>query len=389
MAVAAIACGTDRPVADQPSGSGQEAEPGIPGPVANITDDRSASPTPWPSATDEPDLTVPKPAATRTPSAVDSTPPPPPTVTAPRPFIDVPGVIKSFPDIPPAREADLGPIYPVADEVRQRIAQLAPGFGGMYVTGAGLVIILKDESQIDRTIAAVAAYAGADQITPRVRIEFGNHDFAELAAWYQTARDILWQIDGVFSSSIDEVQGLIEFGVVTEKTADAARKALEGSGIPPEVVVFHAKTGQLLSDHVVNVRSEPGIEIELEAPAEVSPGEQVSLAVVLVNRSDRTIEFIYNSMLPEDIILFQDGIEVWGNKGRIGGTTDAGRISILAPGESVRFETEWAVVNNDLEPLPPGEYVIAAAFAFNEEGVVGYSRHDVGTEPVPLTVSGG
>ncbi len=376
--IAAAACGTDRP-ASQPSG--RDAETVIP----NLDAAATATQTPVPTATPTANISVPKPAPTPTP--VGGSPTPYPTPTPPRPFIDVPGVIKSFPDIPPPRGRNLEPPYLTGDQILERIGELAPGFVGIYKSGTKLVIILNDDSQIDRAIAAVAAFYGANEIGETVRIERGEIEFLDLAAWYRTAKDIVWQVGGVYSSHIDEQNGLIEFGVVTEKTAETAREALKGSGIPEGIVVFDVKPRKLLSQYPANVRSQPGVEIELEAPTEVRPGETVGLAVVLVNRGEGTVEFIYNASTPEDIILFQDGVEVWSNKGRFGAFTLAGRVSVLASGESVRFDSEWTVIDNDLEPLSPGKYQLVAAFDFSEEGG-SRSRHLVVTEPVELTVPG-
>lgn len=310
-----------------------------------------------------------------------------PTPT-PRAYIEINPTIKSFPDIPPPKGPNLEPPYLGGDEILKRIGEFAPTFGGLYMYEGNLVIIINDDTQIDRAVAAIAAYYGPDRITDTVLIERGRYDFKQLSAWYRIANDLVWNLGGVSSSHIDESNGRINFGVVTEKTAEAGRAALEGSGIPPEVVVFDVKPRIFLDAHETNLRSSHGIEISLEAPQQVRVGKQVNMTLVLTNRGTETVEFIYAASVPDDILVYRGGIEIWSKNGRVGARTLAARLARLEPGEELRLDTVWPVIDNDFEPLPPAEYMIAAKMWVGEERPRAEegSNGDLATEPVALTI---
>ena len=127
-----------------------------------------------------------------------------PTPT-PRAYIEINPTIKSFPDIPPPKGPNLEPPYLGGDEILKRIGEFAPTFGGLYMYEGNLVIIINDDTQIDRAVAAIAAYYGPDRITDTVLIERGRYDFKQLSAWYRIANDLVWNLGGVSSSHIDEM----------------------------------------------------------------------------------------------------------------------------------------------------------------------------------------
>lgn len=295
--------------------------------------------------------------------------------------------IEQFVDIPPPLGPDADPPHLSHDEVRERINLHVPSFGGSYASEDGnLVIILGDESETDRAIAAVAAYLGVDRVTDTVLVRSGGYSITELIAWTQTARDLIQDMDGVFLSYLDEEESLIRFGVVSEKTAEQGRAALRGSGIPESTVQFDVKGRALLDEHIIELVSPQGIEISLEAPAVINLGEKVKMAIILTNTGEETVEFIYGANSPDDILVFRDGVEVWSKNGRVGGRTLEARTAELDPGETLRFDTEWDVTNRDFEPLPPGDYTIAATIWINEERPVQAGASSLATEPVPLTV---
>lgn len=272
-------------------------------------------------------------------------------------------------------------------DIRARIGELAPGYGGIYVSGTKTVIILNDWSQIERAIAAVAAFYGADRITETVRIEQGGYAISQLSAWYQTAQSIVWPLGGVGSSGIDEVAGRIEFDVVTQKTADTAREALKDTGIPEEAIYFQVRQPALLSDFTTKLRSPLGIEIELHAPTSVVMDEAVEFTILLTNNGKHVVDLSYLAISRSNFILFADGVEVWSKNGRSSGIeTSRGERSILKPGEALRFATEWSVIDNDLEPIQPGEYtIIAQASGSEDSNGLGVSYLLV-SEPQPITL---
>ena len=154
--------------------------------------------------------------------------------------------IKSFADIPAPVEPGTEPDFINHDARLELVSRHVPSFGGMYSANGGtLVIILNDESKLDRAVAAIAAYFGPDAITDPVFVERGGYTIAELTEWYRIAQDIVWQIDGVFMSDLDERNGRLEYGVVTEKTAERVRAALGGAGIPPGAVYLEYRSLQI------------------------------------------------------------------------------------------------------------------------------------------------
>ena len=248
------------------------------------------------------------------------------------------------------------------------------------------MVVLKDESELDRAIAAIAGYFGSDMITDTVFVQVAEYNISELTAWYQTARDVVGSMDGVYMSYLDERDARIRFGVVSQKTAEQVRTALRNSRIPKDAVVLDVKGHLSLDDHIVELTSPQGIEISLEAPVQVRTGDAIEMAIVLTNRGDKAVEFLYAADSPDDIVVYRDGVEIWSKNGRVGARTLAGNTAELDLGETLRFETGWDVTDRDFEPLPSGDYVIAAKLSISER-IPSRSRNvEPATEPVALRI---
>ncbi len=279
------------------------------------------------------------------------------------------GEIKQFDDIPPPMEPSEESGFVNHDARLKLVSRHVPSFGGMYSANGGtLVVILNDETQLDRAVAAIAAYFGPDTITDPLFVERGGYTVAELTEWYRIAQDIVWQIDGVFMSDLDEGNGRIDYGVVTEKTAEKVRAALEGTGIPPGAVKLDVRPLQILENFKPNQRSPLGIELSFESPVEISVGEPAEFATTLTNRGNLRVIVCISRQHKENVIVFKDGIEVWSTHGRSGNGLIPVCDSVeLSPGESKTLESIWSLVDNDLEPVGTGVYTVGVSIGFSED----------------------
>ncbi len=297
--------------------------------------------------------------------------------------------IKQFADIPPPLGRNAARPDLTHEEALERIGLHVPSFTSFFRPaddGGNLVVVLKDESELDRAIAAIAGYFGSDMITDTVLVQSAEYTISELTAWYQTARDVVGSMDGVYMSYLDERDASIRFGVVSQKTAEQVRAVLRNSRIPDNAIVLDVKGQLSLDDHVVELTSPQGIEISLEAPSQVRTGDTVDMAIVLTNRGDETVEFLYDADSPDDIVVYRDGVEVWSKNGRVGARTLAGRTAELDPGETLRFDTEWDLTDRDFEPLPSGDHVIAAKLSISERVPIRARNIELATEPVALRI---
>lgn len=95
-------------------------------------------------------------------------------------------------------------------------------------------------------------------------------------------------------------------------------------------------------------------------------GETVKISITAQNQDERAKEITYNSGQSFDITVTPVGKAAprwqWSH-GRM--FTMALRHKTLSPGEKIEFSTEWDQKDNDKNPMPPGEYTVAARLTAN------------------------
>lgn len=117
----------------------------------------------------------------------------------------------------------------------------APGIGGYFLDldHEFLDVYLLDDADERSVRQALAKVFREDKApAPVVRIIRPTQGSAEVDGWYREAQNIVFAMEGVYTSDYDEVMNRIQFGVVSEYTAHRARLALAKRGMPQEIINF-------------------------------------------------------------------------------------------------------------------------------------------------------
>ena len=210
----------------------------------------------------------------------------------------------------------------------------------------------------------------------------------QLSEWYREAQKVVWPIDGVYSSNIDERRNRIVFGVLTKYVVQQAREALAKTSVPEEAVVFERPPKKRLDDSPVRVDTPIGVSISLGFERTVQVGQSVSIEVVLTNNGNDAVEFGHGTPFHENVMIFtSDGDQVWtklrGVQAGVAGSTR------LQPSETVRLQTLWNQRDQDGFELPAGRYLVRGTVRIVDDlGDDGpfFSGMDLATEPYELIV---
>lgn len=166
----------------------------------------------------------------------------------------------------PAVRAQEKPETPLTlDEEYARLAELVPGFGGMYLDERGTThVYLQDLSLAEKV----------QGLGEQVEVHQGEYDFRDLYAWKDELRPLLAQRGAAFLD-IDEMRNRIVFGVERESLGDfdqELQSLLRNTSIPAQaVVVEEAETYEpveLLTDKIRPVPA--GVQISRPIDADTT-----------------------------------------------------------------------------------------------------------------------
>ena len=119
------------------------------------------------------------------------------------------------------------------------VARRNPGFGGFRLETSLLVILMVDPLQtvaedIRGELAGIFSTASRRIEAARVITETTPYDYLELLSYYYSAPVL--GLEGVFSSSINESVGRIEYGVIDDASRICLRENLRRMNIPDDAV---------------------------------------------------------------------------------------------------------------------------------------------------------
>lgn len=144
--------------------------------------------------------------------------------------------------VPTPGAAEPMPVDQTIDDLFAQIARDAPGFGGMYFEGDTLKVFVKDpgEARTDAVKRAVDAFFQARGDSPPGEVEIlpGQYDSAQLKEWYDRSRDVVWAVQGVVFTDIDETNNRLRIGIEVPEVQESLEQSLKELGIPGEAVVF-------------------------------------------------------------------------------------------------------------------------------------------------------
>jgi hypothetical protein len=124
------------------------------------------------------------------------------------------------------------------DEELLAIERITPGFGGMYVDGAGsLVIVHTNPNALPMAIAAIQKVMGdVPQLhAPSIAVRRGNYSFAALAQYQRAIQDRV-DVTGLYWSDLDEVNNRVTYGVANDEAAGHVLAAATAAAVPASAV---------------------------------------------------------------------------------------------------------------------------------------------------------
>ena len=261
---------------------------------------------------------------------------------------------------PAVREA----LINILKDPMSRIAERVPGFGGAFRDSSQNVvyIYLQDASMQEEAERALTEEFGPDFLEGReVRVLEGEYSMDHLAAWYESVKNVAWQVPGISWSDLDEGKNRIEIGMYPRRGGrEEMEAALASVDVPRGAIVIEIGCGQraLALGEPPDKVFLSAIDYSLEVVPQATYGETVGLKLSLRNVSDEPVRFYLGGRPPYDFVVSTaEGEQVWHWK--------CAKITIqpldsetLAPGEELEFIGEWEQVDNRGEAVPPGAYLV-------------------------------
>lgn len=138
-----------------------------------------------------------------------------------------------------------------------------------------------------------------------------NYTLKQLDSWYRLLNNQVWQVEGVWSNSVDVSENRISYGVPSALGRSRVAEIAMEAGIPADAVFAEIPPQIELNNPPANP-SESGIEVSVEHAHEVVSGQAVEFSVIVTNSTDRERTITYNSAYPADIVILDPGgNEVW------------------------------------------------------------------------------
>lgn len=127
------------------------------------------------------------------------------------------------------------------DNLFERLAWRVPGFGGFWFAGGQLHVALSHGIDESRAIATLKTLGirrsdGRELDFTNVRVVRRNYAFAQLRDFEQRGRGLMHDVTLSFVD-IDEVNGVVKYGVIDERDVSVLVRRLTGRGIPEDAVV--------------------------------------------------------------------------------------------------------------------------------------------------------
>ena len=140
--------------------------------------------------------------------------------------------------LPAVREA----LKNIAKDPMARIAERVPGFGGAFRHSSPNIvyIYLQDASMQEEAEHALTEDFGPDFLEGReVRVLEGEYSMDHLAAWYESLKDVAWQVPGISWSDLDEGKNRIEISMYPRRGArEEMEAALARVDVPRGAIVI-------------------------------------------------------------------------------------------------------------------------------------------------------
>ena len=208
------------------------------------------------------------------------------------------------------------------------------------------------------------AVASGAKDSPHTGTPPPEYSAAELAGWYESLQEVVWDVPGVWSTNRSERKNRIEIGL---RPLRGGRERLEVAvktlGVPLEAVEIEVGCKGMggRSQQSEDASENPfigALDYSLDVVSQVPYGETVRMKLRLMNMSNEPVKVALGGRPAYDFLVTTTAGEgIW--KWKCGGVTlDILEHETLEPGESLEFIGEWEEVDNQGEPVPAGTYVV-------------------------------
>ena len=238
-------------------------------------------------------------------------------------------------------------------------ASTGPGKVGMQVLDDAEVVW---GVTVSTTVAAPAVSRAKN---PTQTLGETEYSAADLVAWYESLKEVIWDVPGIWSTNLSDRKNRIEIGMRPLRGArDALETFLASLEVPREAILVEVGCegiGQWPRDPG-DSPDEPFLrttQLSLEVVSQVAYEETVSMKLTLRNVTDEPLELVLGGVPAYDFVVTKsDGDGVWHWKcGRI--TQQVLDNRTLGPGEELEFIGDWEQVDNQGKPVPTGVYVVS------------------------------
>ena len=243
-------------------------------------------------------------------------------------------------------------------------ASTGPGKVGMRVLDDAEVVW---GVTVSTTVAAPAVSRAKN---PTQTLGEAKYSAADLAAWYESLKEVIWDVPGIWSTNLSERKNRIEIGMRPLRGGrDALETFLASLEVPREAILV-----EVGCEGIGQWPRDPGdspdeqflhaVELSLELVSQVAYGETAHMKLTLRNVTDEPLRLVLGDVPAYDFVVTKsDGDGVWHWKcGRI--TQQALDSRTLGPGEELELIGDWQQVDNRGEPVPPGIYQVRGVLNF-------------------------
>ena len=185
---------------------------------------------------------------------------------------------------------------------------------------------------------------------------------AELDAWHEKMVDAIYRVPGVSSSGVHDNR--IEISVYGRRGArEAVEAAIAEANVPRDAVVVSFGCGPFRPVQPPNNEFLRAVEFSLDMASQVSYGQTVRMKLTLTNVSDEPVVLFRGDPPHDFVVTTPDGEGVWyWTCGKI--LLAVGITDTMRPGAVRVFTGSWEQVDNQGEVVPPGTYIVHAAFNY-------------------------
>lgn len=217
-------------------------------------------------------------------------------------------------------------------------------------------------TRVSATLPDIDWPPGPREWSTRSGVEYSK---ADLDAWHEQIADTIHQIPGVSLSGVEESENHIAIDMYGRRGArEAVEAAVARAGVPRDAVVVRSGCGPFRPGQPPNDAFLRAVDFSLDMAPEASHGATVRMKLTLTNVSDESIVLTYDETPHDFVVTTPDGTGVWyWTCGKI--FVGSGIRDTMRPGAIRVFTGSWEQVDNQGEEVPPGTYIVHAAFNYD------------------------